>query len=269
MGSGPDVVRGYWNKPEATAKAFDGEWLKTGDLAKIDEEGFLFIVDRKKDMLIRGGENIYCIEIEEVLYRHPAVMDAGVIGLPHRTLGEEPVAVVTLKSGNGSERRRIAGVRRPNIWPPSRCRSGSPFVRTLAAQCARQDHEAAVPVVLRAAGVKRRAAPAFFESHGFNAIRRAAPSVPSHSRSAWPLFIAAPNPSSCRDGASTCPCVRACRDAQAPAVDPSVPASARRRRRGRVGDNFLNASPRRSWLRHALHALDRIFGAIARAHLSP
>lgn len=96
---GPDVVRGYWNKPEATAKAFEGEWLKTGDLAKIDEEGFLFIVDRKKDMLIRGGENIYCIEVEEVLYRHPAVMDAGVIGLPHRTLGEEPAAVVTLKAG--------------------------------------------------------------------------------------------------------------------------------------------------------------------------
>lgn len=96
---GPDVVRGYWNKPDATAKAFDGEWLRTGDLAKIDEEGFLYIVDRKKDMLIRGGENIYCIEIEEVLYRHPAVMDAGVIGLPHRTLGEEPAAVVTLKPG--------------------------------------------------------------------------------------------------------------------------------------------------------------------------
>ena len=96
---GANVVRGYWNKPEATAKAFEGGWLKTGDLAKIDEEGFLYIVDRKKDMLIRGGENIYCIEIEEVLYRHPAVMDAGVIGLPHKTLGEEPAAVVALKAG--------------------------------------------------------------------------------------------------------------------------------------------------------------------------
>ncbi|MDE2362298.1 MAG: acyl--CoA ligase [Hyphomicrobiales bacterium] len=96
---GPDIVRGYWNKPDATAKAFEDDWLKTGDLAKIDEEGFLYIVDRKKDMLIRGGENIYCIEVEEVLYRHPAVMDAGVIGLPHRTLGEEPAAVVTLKPG--------------------------------------------------------------------------------------------------------------------------------------------------------------------------
>ena len=96
---GPDVVRGYWNKPEATANAFDGDWLKTGDLAKIDEEGFLYIVDRKKDMLIRGGENIYCIEVEEVLYRHPAVVDAAVIGLPHRTLGEEPAAVVAAKPG--------------------------------------------------------------------------------------------------------------------------------------------------------------------------
>ncbi len=96
---GPNVVRGYWNKPEATANAFEGDWLKTGDLARIDEEGFLYIVDRKKDMLIRGGENIYCIEIEEVLYRHPAIMDAAVIGLPHRTLGEEPAAVVTLKAG--------------------------------------------------------------------------------------------------------------------------------------------------------------------------
>ena len=96
---GPDIVRGYWNKPEATANAFEGDWLRTGDLAKLDEEGFLYIVDRKKDMLIRGGENIYCIEVEEVLYRHPAVMDAAVLGLPHRILGEEPAAVVTLKPG--------------------------------------------------------------------------------------------------------------------------------------------------------------------------
>ncbi len=96
---GPDVVRGYWNKPEATANAFEGDWLKTGDLAKIDEEGFLYIVDRKKDMLIRGGENIYCVEVESVLYSHPAVIDAAVIGLPHRTLGEEPAAVVAAKPG--------------------------------------------------------------------------------------------------------------------------------------------------------------------------
>ncbi len=96
---GPNVIRGYWNKPEANAQTFVDGWLRTGDLAAIDEEGYLYIVDRKKDMLIRGGENIYCIEVENVLYAHPAVMDAALVGLPHRTLGEEPAAVVTLKPG--------------------------------------------------------------------------------------------------------------------------------------------------------------------------
>ncbi len=96
---GPMVLRGYWNKPEATAQTFLDGWVKTGDLARIDEDGFCFIIDRAKDMLIRGGENIYCIEVENVLYDHPAVMDAALIGIPHRTLGEEPGAVVTLKPG--------------------------------------------------------------------------------------------------------------------------------------------------------------------------
>ncbi|MBE7218238.1 MAG: AMP-binding protein [Caulobacteraceae bacterium] len=96
---GPNVIAGYWNRPEANASTFVDGWLKTGDLARLDEEGFLFIVDRKKDMLIRGGENIYCIEVEDALYDHPAVMDAAVIGLPHPQLGEEPAAVVTLKPG--------------------------------------------------------------------------------------------------------------------------------------------------------------------------
>jgi long-chain acyl-CoA synthetase len=96
---GPQVVKGYWNKPEATAQTFSDGWVKTGDLARLDEEGFCFIIDRAKDMLIRGGENIYCIEVENVLYDHPAVMDAALVGVPHRTLGEEPGAVVTLKPG--------------------------------------------------------------------------------------------------------------------------------------------------------------------------
>jgi long-chain acyl-CoA synthetase len=94
---GPNVVKRYWNKPEETAATFVAGWLRTGDLARLDDEGFLTIVDRKKDMLIRGGENIYCAEVEAVLYRHPAVMDAGVVGQAHPTLGEEPVALVTLK----------------------------------------------------------------------------------------------------------------------------------------------------------------------------
>ena len=96
---GPNVVRGYWNKPEATAATFVDGWLRTGDLARLDDEGFVFIVDRMKDMIIRGGENIYCIEVEDALYRHPAVMDAALIGLPHHSLGEEPAAVVALKPG--------------------------------------------------------------------------------------------------------------------------------------------------------------------------
>jgi long-chain acyl-CoA synthetase len=96
---GPNVLKGYWNKPEATAETFVDGWIKTGDMAKIDEEGFCFIVDRKKDMLIRGGENIYCIEVEDVLYQHPAVMDAALVSIPHKTLGEEPGAIVALKPG--------------------------------------------------------------------------------------------------------------------------------------------------------------------------
>ena len=96
---GPNIVKGYWNKPEATAQTFTDGWVKTGDLARLDDEGFCFIIDRAKDMLIRGGENIYCIEVENVLYDHPAVMDAALVPIPHKTLGEEPGAVVTLKPG--------------------------------------------------------------------------------------------------------------------------------------------------------------------------
>ena len=96
---GPQTMKGYWNKPEATTQTLVDGWVRTGDLAKLDDEGFCFIIDRAKDMLIRGGENIYCIEVENVLYDHPAVMDAALVGVPHRTLGEEPAAVVTLKPG--------------------------------------------------------------------------------------------------------------------------------------------------------------------------
>lgn len=96
---GPMVVKGYWNKPEATAATFVDGWVRTGDLARLDEEGFVYIVDRAKDMIIRGGENIYSSEVENVLYAHPAVTDCALIGIPHRTLGEEPAAVVHLAPG--------------------------------------------------------------------------------------------------------------------------------------------------------------------------
>ncbi len=96
---GPMNARAYWNKPEPSAQTFVDGWVRTGDLARLDEEGFCYIIDRAKDMLIRGGENIYCVEVENVLYDHPAVMDAAVVAKPHRILGEEPAAVVTLKPG--------------------------------------------------------------------------------------------------------------------------------------------------------------------------
>jgi len=96
---GPNVIKGYWNRPEANAETFTEGWLHTGDLARIDHEGYLYIVDRAKDMLIRAGENIYCVEVEDALYNHPAVMDAAVIGIPHRVLGEEVGAIVQIAPG--------------------------------------------------------------------------------------------------------------------------------------------------------------------------
>jgi long-chain acyl-CoA synthetase len=98
---GPILMKGYWNKPEATAEAIDAEgWLHSGDIGHLDDEGYLTITYRKKDMIIRGGENIYCVEIENRLVEHPAVADAAIIGVPHPELGEEVKAVVQLESGH-------------------------------------------------------------------------------------------------------------------------------------------------------------------------
>jgi long-chain acyl-CoA synthetase len=97
--AGPNVVQGYWRKPEASAAAFVDGWYHTGDVGRLDEEGFVYVMDRIKDMLIRGGENIYCVEIEDALYAHPSVIDAAVVGLPHRVLGEEVGAAVRVRDG--------------------------------------------------------------------------------------------------------------------------------------------------------------------------
>lgn len=91
---GPTLMQGYWNKPEATAEAFAGGWFHSGDLVRQDEEGFVWVVDRKKDMIISGGENIYCAEVENVLFAHPKVKEAAVIGRADERWGEVPVAVV-------------------------------------------------------------------------------------------------------------------------------------------------------------------------------
>jgi fatty-acyl-CoA synthase len=96
---GPNVFAGYWGLPEATAEAFRGGWFHTGDLGRMDAEGFITLVDRKKDMIITGGENVYPIEVEQVLYRHPAVREVAVVGIPDPRWGETPVAVVALMDG--------------------------------------------------------------------------------------------------------------------------------------------------------------------------
>jgi long-chain acyl-CoA synthetase len=95
----PTLIRGYWNKPEATTSTIMNGWLRTGDLGYIDEEGFLYIEDRLKDMILRAGENVYSAEVESAIYEHPSVYEAAVFGLPHERLGEEVAVVVMLKPG--------------------------------------------------------------------------------------------------------------------------------------------------------------------------
>ena len=95
----PTLIRGYWNKPEETAATMVKGWLRTGDLGYIDEEGFLYIEDRLKDMILRAGENVYSAEVESAIYEHPSVYEAAVFGLPHERLGEEVAVVVMLKPG--------------------------------------------------------------------------------------------------------------------------------------------------------------------------
>ena len=96
---GHNVMSGYWQRPDATEEAIRDGWFHSGDMARVDEDGYFFIVDRKKDMIIRGGYNVYPREVEEVLYEHPAVREVAVIGIPHDEYGEEVAAAVTLKDG--------------------------------------------------------------------------------------------------------------------------------------------------------------------------
>jgi len=122
---GHNVMKGYWKQPDATRDAMRGGWFHTGDMGRIDEDGYFFIVDRKNDMIIRGGYNVYPREIEEVLYEHPAVLEAAVIGVPDMTLGEEIAACIVLRPGaEGSPddirsfvKERVAAYKYPrHIW---------------------------------------------------------------------------------------------------------------------------------------------------------
>ena len=96
---GHNVMKGYWARPDATQECMRGGWFHTGDMARVDEDGYFFIVDRKKDLIIRGGYNVYPREVEEVFYEHPAVAEVAVVGVPHDELGEEVAAAVSLKDG--------------------------------------------------------------------------------------------------------------------------------------------------------------------------
>ncbi len=122
---GHNVMKGYWRQPEATAEAIKDGWFATGDMARVDEDGYFFIVDRKKELIIRGGYNVYPREVEEVLYEHPAVREAAVVGVPHDELGEEIGAAVALKEGADADaealqafvKEQVAGYKYPRrIW---------------------------------------------------------------------------------------------------------------------------------------------------------
>ncbi len=123
---GPNVMLGYWNRPEETAQTLKDGWLFTGDVARMDEEGYFYIVDRKKDMIIAGGYNIYPREVEEVLYQHPAVKEAAVVGVPDAYRGETVKAFLVLKEGYEGEvgedelkafaRERLAAYKVPKLW---------------------------------------------------------------------------------------------------------------------------------------------------------
>ena len=124
---GPNLIRGYWNRPEATAETIVDGWLRTGDIGRVDDEDFVYVEDRAKDMVLRGGENVYCAEVEAALYEHPAVHEAAVFGVPHERLGEEVAAVVVPRTGaavsadelQAHVRERLAGFKVPSriaVW---------------------------------------------------------------------------------------------------------------------------------------------------------
>jgi long-chain acyl-CoA synthetase len=112
---GHNVMKGYWRRPEATAEAIRDGWFHSGDIGRVDEDGYFFIVDRKKELIIRGGYNVYPREIEEVIYEHPAVREAAVIGIPHPELGEEVGAAIALKPGTTATEAEIRDHVKSNV----------------------------------------------------------------------------------------------------------------------------------------------------------
>ena len=123
---GHNIMKGYWQRPDATAEAMRGGWFHSGDMARTDEDGYFYIVDRKKDLIIRGGYNVYPREVEEVLFEHPKIREAAVVGVPHDEWGEEIGAAVVLHEGEELPPRRSAPTSRSGSPPTStRASSGS------------------------------------------------------------------------------------------------------------------------------------------------
>jgi long-chain acyl-CoA synthetase len=121
--NGPMLIRGYWNKPEATAETIVDGWLRSGDIGRVDEEGYFYIEDRLKDMILRGGENVYCAEVEAAIYEHPAIHEAAVFGIPEERLGEEVAVAIHLVDGatlNAEELRTFLSTKIAAFMIPSK-----------------------------------------------------------------------------------------------------------------------------------------------------
>ena len=139
---GPNVMRGYYNRPDETTAALRSGWLHTGDIARVDEDGYLFILDRKKDLIISKGMNIYPREIEEALFHHPKVAEVAVIGRADKRLDEVPVAYVRLAEGEHAEPAELIEFLKPRIAAykvPRRFRFVEEFPRTPAGKILKRE----------------------------------------------------------------------------------------------------------------------------------
>ncbi len=154
---GPNLIRGYWNKPEATAETIVDGWLRTGDLGRLDDEGFVYVEDRAKDMVLRAGENVYCAEVEAAIYEHPAVYEAAVFGVPHERLGEEVAATVLRPPRRIPHHRGVAGPRARTAGLVQGAEPHRPRGRGTSPQPCGQDPQAGAPRLVRrlSASLKR------------------------------------------------------------------------------------------------------------------
>lgn len=144
---GPNLIRGYWNRPDATDEVLLDGWLRTGDVGHLDDDGFVYVVDRIKDVVLRGGENVYCAEVEAAFHEHPAVHEVAVFGVPHDRLGEEVAAVVRVRDGatvDEAELLEHVGRRLAGFKVPSRLRiTSEPLPRNAAGKFLKRDLRAA------------------------------------------------------------------------------------------------------------------------------